>query len=147
MDQGAKLNEQVSAGRRVLLVDEEPHVQYAIKFLIREWKFEVLTASSAKEALEVFRKAGSVDLVVTDYLMPDMNGWEFARSLRQINPAQRILMLTALPEMLQEKDDAESAGMPVNRILPKPPSPISQLRTAMEDLIHQPEMEPTAIAG
>ncbi len=143
MDLGTKLNEAGTAGRRVLLVDDEPHVQFAIKFLIREWKFEVLTASSGSEALELFQKAGEVDLIVTDYSMPDMNGWEFARRVRQLRPHQKILMLTALPEMLQGKTRGEGANqpaepMPVNCILPKPPTPISMLRTVMEDLICQP---------
>ncbi len=143
MDSGITLEHWNSPGRRVLLVDDEPQVQFVIKFLIKEWQFEVLTASSGSEALNLFKTTGNIDLIVTDYLMPDMNGWEFARQIRQINPTQRILMLTALPEMLQGNWDGknlENSGedMPVDRILPKPPHPISQLRTVMEELLQIP---------
>lgn len=139
-------------GRRVLPVDDDLHAQFAIKFLIKEWRFDVVAASSGTEALGKFIEAGPFDLIVTDYLMPDMNGWDFARRIRRINPGQRILMLTALPEMLHESwgsqtEPTTGEEIPVNRILPKPPSPLSLLRVAMEELLLLPcEAAPHAVA-
>ncbi len=139
-------------GRRVLLVDDDLHAQFAIKFLIKEWQFDVVAASSGQEALNMFTLAGPFDLIVTDYLMPDMNGWDFARRIRRINADQRILMLTALPEMLHESwgtrtERTTGEDIPVNRILPKPPSPLSLLRVAMEELLLLPcEAAPHAVA-
>jgi CheY-like chemotaxis protein len=151
MDTGT-IERRSPTGRRVLLVDDDLHAQFAIKFLIKEWQFDVTAASSGHEALSKFVEQGPFDLIVTDYLMPDMNGWDFARRIRRINPGQHILMLTALPEMLHESwgsqtEPTTGEDIPVNRILPKPPSPLSQLRVAMEELLLLPsEPAPHAVA-
>ncbi|HTP29024.1 MAG TPA: response regulator, partial [Anaeromyxobacteraceae bacterium] len=59
--------------QRVLLVDDEPSVLFALKELVREGGWEPLLARSGTEALGLVERA---DAVVTDFAMPEMDGME-----------------------------------------------------------------------
>jgi CheY-like chemotaxis protein len=82
------------SGRRILVVDDEPSVCRAIKMLLEIDGHEVCVADGARAALDLF-EAGTFDLVITDYSMPDMKGDEFSILIKERRPAQRILMITA----------------------------------------------------
>ena len=78
----------------VLLVDDEPMVtQVLASFLELETEFEVITCSSGAEALEKLSD-GPVDVVVSDFLMPAMNGLELLAEVRRRDPEIARLMLT-----------------------------------------------------
>lgn len=78
----------------VLLVDDEPMVTQALAlFLELESDFEVVTCGSGSEALEKL-EAGPVDLVVSDFLMPGMNGLELLAEFARREPEIPRLMLT-----------------------------------------------------
>jgi sigma-B regulation protein RsbU (phosphoserine phosphatase) len=78
----------------VLLVDDEPMVTQALSlFLELEADFEVLTAASGDEALGIL-EAGPVDVVVSDFLMPGMNGLELLAEFARREPEVPRLMLT-----------------------------------------------------
>lgn len=62
--------------RRVLLVDDEPHILKALNRALRKESYEILSAKSAQEALTIMKNK-SVDLVVSDDKMPGMSGTEF----------------------------------------------------------------------
>lgn len=83
----------------------------------------VTEAANGLEALHLFT-GSQYDLVITDYLMPGMLGDELARNIKNIAPAQPILMVTAYFEKLV--DD----GRPADAVLAKPLS-IDDLRRAM----------------
>jgi len=78
----------------VLLVDDEPMVTQALAlFLELESEYEVVTSGSGAEALEVLAKR-PVDVVVSDFLMPGMNGLELLAEVARRNPDIPRLMLT-----------------------------------------------------
>jgi two-component system CheB/CheR fusion protein len=61
--------------KRVLIVDDEPDVNLAVKIVLEENGFQVTTFTDPLLALENFRKqAGMYDLLMLDIKMPDMNG-------------------------------------------------------------------------
>ncbi|HWW02620.1 MAG TPA: response regulator [Candidatus Acidoferrum sp.] len=86
--------------RRILVVDDEPFVCDAVKMMLAFDGHVVETASSAKEALELFDQ-GKFDLVFTDFAMPDMKGDELAAALKARNPGQPVVLITAYAEMLR----------------------------------------------
>ena len=86
--------------RRILVVDDEPFVCDAVKMMLAFDGHQVDTASSGKEALELFDK-GKYDLVITDYAMPVMKGDELALALKTRTPGQPVVMITAYAEMLK----------------------------------------------
>jgi DNA-binding NtrC family response regulator len=78
----------------VVIVDDEEMVLTSLKsFLNLESEYEVHTFTSAKEALE-FIKKNNVNLVVSDYLMPEMDGISFLAKVRDVKPEVTRIILT-----------------------------------------------------
>jgi CheY-like chemotaxis protein len=103
----------VVRGKRVLLVDDEPFVRNATAMLLGVDAHEVTEAENGVQALELFQR-NRFDLVITDYQMPEMKGDELAARIRQLAPAQPIIMITAYHERLGDP------SVPVAAILAKP---------------------------
>jgi YesN/AraC family two-component response regulator len=84
----------------VLLVDDEPDVLESLKDVIQADMpgVRVLTASCATQALGIVG-AERVDLVVTDYRMPDMDGIDMVERLRKSYPAMACVLLTAYADL------------------------------------------------
>jgi two-component system cell cycle sensor histidine kinase/response regulator CckA len=94
-----------SAGLSVLVVDDEAAVRrFASRVLARDG-FEVLEAVDGAEALELFQNGNPpVDLVVSDIVMPRLNGVELTEALSRTHPSIPVILMsgyanTALSEM------------------------------------------------
>jgi nitrogen-specific signal transduction histidine kinase len=85
------------AGREtVLVVDDEEMVLTMAEMVLKSRGYRVLTASSGEKALQVFSDTKStIDLMITDMVMPKMNGRELIEKVRVISPATRIVCGTA----------------------------------------------------
>jgi PAS domain S-box-containing protein len=81
-------------GETILLVEDEEKVRDAGQRVLQSLGYRVLTASNGREGLEVFERAGGVDLVLTDMVMPEMGGKELIQELRQIAPGLQVLVIT-----------------------------------------------------
>ncbi len=96
----------------VFLVEDEPAVRDFLRGLLERLGYSVLTASDGEEALEVAaRSERPIDLLLSDVVMPRMNGVELARRLAYARPGLRVLLMsgyTEKPEPLA--DDAPGAG-------------------------------------
>jgi DNA-binding NtrC family response regulator len=83
-----------SASSTILLVDDEEMVVTSIKsFLTLETDYEVAAYTSPKEALEYVSKH-RVDVVISDYLMPDIDGIEFLAKVKELQPEATRILLT-----------------------------------------------------
>ena len=82
------------AAKTVLCVDDETIGLRVRKILLETHGFKVLTASSGTQGLMLFANQ-SVDLVVLDYYMPEMNGGEVAAEMRRRRPEVPIIFLSA----------------------------------------------------
>ena len=84
---------------RVLIVDDDPDIVRLVSYNLSRAGYEVLTASTGRKALELVQKQPP-DLIVLDLMLPDVDGMEVCRTLRQQLPSRRIpiLMLTARGE-------------------------------------------------
>lgn len=71
------------------------------KMLLESAGYDVLTAGSGREGLQLFRSK-SVDAVIVDYWMADMNGLAVAKELRQLNRNTPIIVLSAYVPILDE---------------------------------------------
>ena len=78
----------------VLLVDDEDIVRTATAEMIRDLGHDVVEASSGAEALARLRDGLSVDVVITDYMMPGMNGGALARSVAKSFAGVPVLLIT-----------------------------------------------------
>ena len=85
-----------TSGRLVLVVDDEPGVRDLVCRTLRDGGFRTLEASHGGEALELVEAgADPIDLIVTDVVMPGMDGRELGRRLSQSRPTLPILYISA----------------------------------------------------
>ena len=85
-----------SIGRRlnVLLIDDEDLVRIATAEMMRDLGHDVTEATGAVEGLGLLRGGLEVDVVVTDYMMPGVDGGEVARRVSASHPDVRVLLIT-----------------------------------------------------
>jgi len=88
-------------GETILLVEDSERIREVGRRLLESMGYQVLTASNGREALEVYRSAEGVDLVITDIVMPEMGGKELVQELTRTNPALKALAITGY---VMEKD-------------------------------------------
>jgi DNA-binding response OmpR family regulator len=68
-------------GARILIVDDSPTIRKVVSAILQARSYEALVAHDGQQALEVLATS-SVDLVLVDFVMPRMNGYQFCRALR-----------------------------------------------------------------
>lgn len=78
----------------VLCIDDEPSILTLRKMLLEAAGYSVLTASGGKEAMAIFNQR-SVDAVVVDYSMPEMDGGAISALMKQRKPRMPVIMLSA----------------------------------------------------
>ena len=82
----------------ILCVDDEHNPLTLRKFVLQKAGYEVLTASSGKEALELVASR-QVDLVLSDHLMPGMHGTELAQRLKAEHPKLPVILISGVNEL------------------------------------------------
>ena len=110
----------------LLVVDDEPHMRRLLQFALAKTGARVILAANGREALEQARTA-AIDLIVIDFMMPDIDGFATLRELR-LDPRYAKLpaiMLTSRGQT-ELRDVAEEVGVDV--FLTKPFSPIELAR-------------------
>jgi two-component system cell cycle sensor histidine kinase/response regulator CckA len=102
---------------RVLLVEDEVEVrQFAVRALKRQG-YEVLEAADGLEALDIMAaNEGHIDIVVSDVVMPEMDGPALFKELRQRNPSLKVIFVSGYPN----EAFRESMGSDDFAFLPKP---------------------------
>ena len=78
----------------ILIVDDEKNYLTILSAVLEEEGFEVLTALSGQEALEI-QKTSDLDLVLTDMKMPEMDGIELLENIKALDPDLPVVMMTA----------------------------------------------------
>ncbi len=80
--------------KKVLIVDDEPDALELVKLVLESAGFETTLAMSGIEALDKI-DASKPDLVLLDIMMPDMDGWDVFRKIKEKNPEIPVAILTA----------------------------------------------------
>ncbi len=93
--------------KSILIVDDVKIVQDTLRLALEDG-YLMHTAANAQQALTRF-KQGPIDLVFLDVLLPDMNGIDLLKKIKQNAPATRVIMLTAVPD-IKTAVDAMKAG-------------------------------------
>ena len=79
---------------RILCVDDERNVLRALERIFLDDDYEILTASSGEEGLQILDEADQVQVVISDYRMPGMNGVEFLKEVFQRHPETIRIVLS-----------------------------------------------------
>ncbi len=116
---------------RVLFVDDEANVLSALRRSLRREPYECLFAEGPDEALEVLKEK-EVDLVVSDHLMPSMDGLTFLKHVRDMYPHVVRVILTGHAD-LQMAIEAINEGE-VFRFLTKPWNDL-ELKVALKHML------------
>lgn len=86
---------------RILVVDDDPSILKLFRDNLLDLSFEVTTAQSAIEALKLdFSK---IDCIVTDIMMPEMNGIEFIKNLESMGHKKTIFFITGYNDIPREQ--------------------------------------------
>ena len=91
---GRQLTARPARSLSVLLVDDEDLVRAGTAEMLREVGHEVHEASGGSQALAKLAAGLEIDVLVTDYMMPRMNGAELAERVREISPKMPVLVVT-----------------------------------------------------
>jgi two-component system, cell cycle sensor histidine kinase and response regulator CckA len=90
----------VAATPTILVVDDEEPVRRFVQRVLQESGCQPVLASDGPEAIEIAERLASVELLITDLMMPQMTGDELARRLRLKEPKLKILYLTGYSDRL-----------------------------------------------
>ncbi len=105
-----------SGGGRILLVEDEDTVRAVAERALARQGYTVVTAADGDEGLEAIKADGGFDLVVSDVVMPSMDGPAMAREIRKLAPKMPVLFMSGYAEeQLRREIDIE--GM---HFIPKP---------------------------
>lgn len=101
---------------RILLVDDEPRLRKMVKDFLKRADYDVIEAENGKQAVDIFFSDTSIDLIILDVMMPEMNGWEVCRMIRKESDVP-IIMLTAKGG---ESDELQGFDLGADEYISKP---------------------------
>ena len=126
----------LSGSATVLLVEDEDHVRMGGVRALTSRGYTVHEAASGVEALQIYRELdGKIDVVVSDVVMPEMDGPTLLGELRKLDPDVRFVFVSGYAE------DAFAKNLPADAkfgFLPKPFS-LKQLATVVKEMLEPPE--------
>jgi CheY-like chemotaxis protein len=105
----------LSRGATILVVEDDPRVSRSTVAALEELGYRPVAAPSGRDALEAIAREESVDLVITDVMMPEMTGTELAAHLRRSHPEIPVLFVTGYVG-----DAAETEELVGGELLRKP---------------------------
>lgn len=95
------------SGLRILIVDDDTEIVSLVDAFLRSLGHKPIPTNGPREALALIYAAGGVDLVLTDCVMPGMDGPELAERIREQRPTLPIVFMTSRPDyiaMLEQKN-------------------------------------------
>ena len=122
--------------RRILVVDDEPHIVHVVKYKLEQAGFEVIIAESGRQAYELACR-GKPDVLITDFQMPGGSGHELAARLgsNRDTASIPILLLTARGHKLRASDPALTN---IRCVMDKPFGP-TDLIEKVNELLNDPD--------
>ena len=97
-------------GRRVLVVDDEPNILFALEETVRDLGFESIAACDGEDALIIARGVRP-DLVITDVIMPRLNGYELCERLKSEEATREIpVVMVTVRASDQDMKQGSTAG-------------------------------------
>ncbi len=116
---------------KILLVDDESSMIDVTQLILTELGYEVSTAGDGREGLKVLESA-QPDLVITDIVMPDMEGIEFIRALAKERPSLPVIVMSGHGIGLKFLNSARAFGAKATLQKPFTPRQLSEAITAVE---------------
>jgi len=106
----------------ILVVDDEPTIRRLLEYNLKENKFNVVTANDGKEALLWLQEGNLPDLIVTDIMMPNIDGYQFIKNVRT-SGFFRDIPVIFLSAKAQSKDRIQGLELGADDYMTKPFNP------------------------
>ena len=120
-------------GKTLLIVEDEPSILKMVQKILEGLEYTVLLASTPEEALSQAKECREpIDLVISDVMMPEMNGSDLSRSITQVHPEAKVLLMSGYTaDVISEK---ELSGNGVHFI--QKPFSNTDLANKVQSIIH-----------
>jgi len=122
--------------KKVLLVDDEIDFLEIIGARIKNWGYELITATNGKEGIDALKNKRP-DIIVLDYMMPEMDGVTTLKKMRKINSEIPVIMFSAFPDR-RALEGTEELG--IKTFIPKLSS-FSDVQGTLRSAINMAEKE------
>jgi hypothetical protein len=122
-------------GKSVLIVDDDVRNIFALSSLLERRGMRVITASTGKEAIEILARVPEVAIVLMDIMMPEMDGYETTRAIRQ-NASLRRMPIIALTAKAMKGDREKCLEAGASDYLAKPVD-TTELLSALRMWLHR----------
>lgn len=135
-------SEAVRGTETILLAEDEPMVRDLARTILEHYGYRVLDARNCQAALALAgRHSGPVDLLITDLVMPGMNGYQLAERLVGLRPETKVIYMSGHSEDIIE---SHAAGLDAVNFIRKPFTPDFLARKVRQVLDHKAR---TTVAG
>ncbi len=105
--------------KKVLIIEDDQSFRLILSQMIAKAGLKSATANDGEEGIEFFR-TGDYDLVITDIIMPVMEGIETIIELRKLDPKVKIIAMSGGGQIDAEKYLSTALSLKVNKVLKKP---------------------------
>jgi CheY-like chemotaxis protein len=116
----ARDREAVFAGRKILIAEDDVRNIFALGHVLEPKGAELIIARNGREALEKLERRPDIDLVLMDVMMPEMDGLEAMRAIRQLAGRYTKLPIIALTAKAMPDDQERCLAAGANDYIPKP---------------------------
>jgi CheY-like chemotaxis protein len=107
----ARRREPGLAGRKVLIVDDDIRNIFSLTGVLEQHDIEVLNAESGREGIAMLNDTPSVDMVLMDVMMPDMDGYETMRQIRRSERFRKLPMIAITAKAMKgDREKCIEAG-------------------------------------
>jgi CheY-like chemotaxis protein len=124
------------AHKKVLIVDDDVRNIFALTSMLERWDMDVLSAENGRQALDILRTSPEVDLVLMDIMMPEMDGYQTTRAIRDL-PRFRELPIIALTAKAMKDDRRKCLDAGASDYVAKPVQG-EQLRSLLRVWLDRP---------
>ena len=122
---------------KILLIDDDPQVRSVLREFLQIGRHTVLEAANGVQARKLLPDS-AVDLVITDIVMPESDGFEVIMScVRKDQPLKIIAITGGSPNLAQQTLLTIAQKMPVNKVLSKPVT-CEELISAVQEVLDSP---------
>jgi YesN/AraC family two-component response regulator len=119
---------------RFLIIDDEKMVRSTLRKILEKNRHEVLEAHNGREGLKVFGDRKDIDIVITDIIMPEVEGIQVIMELRKRNPDQKVMAISGGGRTKNQDYLKAATQLGANATLAKPFSVKDVLTTVQQCL-------------
>ena len=118
--------------KKVLIVDDDPRNIFALRLTLKARNYEIETAATGQEAIDILKNDDAVNVILMDMMMPDMDGYQAMRIIRE-TPSLRDKTIIAVTAQAMTEDREKCLEAGADDYITKPIN-VDQLLTAIEKL-------------